>query len=114
MRPKILLLIVCLFIGGCTHYTAVPAERRPIGALYSVKSNVAWSQADEGGIQLWTIDGPLLEALRFVTLNDGDTLFLSTDKDAKLPRFRAHMTPKTIQGLMPRSLPQFPHARDER
>ena len=64
MKPIILLLIVLLFIGGCTYYTAVPAERRDIGALYSVKSNVTWSQADEGGIQVWTIDGPLLEALR--------------------------------------------------
>ena len=96
MRRIILLLIVLFFIGGCTHYTAIPAERKTIGALYSVKSNVTWSQADEGGIQVWTIDGPLLEALRFVTLNDGDTLFLSTDKDAKLPRFRAHMTPNEV------------------
>jgi hypothetical protein len=96
MKPMILLLIVLLFIGGCTHYTVVPAERRAIGPLYSVKSNVAWSQADEGGIQVWTIDGPLLEALRFVTLNDGDTLFLSSDKEAKLPRFRAHMTPNEV------------------
>ena len=96
MRPMILLLIVLLFIGGCTHFTAVPAERRPIGTLYSVQSNVAWSQADEGGMQVWTIDGPLLEALRFVTLNDGDTLFLSSDKEAKLPRFRGHMTPNEV------------------
>ena len=96
MRPMILLLVVLLFIGGCAHYTAVPVERRAIGNLYSVKSNVAWSQADEGGTQVWTIDGPLLEALRFVTLNDGDTLFPSTDKDAKLSRFRAHMTPNEV------------------
>lgn len=104
MRPMILLLIVLLFIGGCTHYTAVPAERRAIGGLYSVKSNVPWSQADEGGIQVWTIDGPLLEALRFVTLKDGDTLFPATDKDAKLPRFRAHMTPNEVAEFFAASL----------
>jgi len=104
MKPMILLLIVLLFIGGCTHSTAVPAERRAIGSLYSVKSNVAWSQADEGGIQLWTIDGPLLEALRFLMLNDGDTLFLSTDKDATLPRFRAHMTPNEVMEFFVASL----------
>jgi hypothetical protein len=96
MKSMILLLIVLLFIGGCAHYTAVPAERKAIGGLYSVKSNVSWSQADEGGMQLWTIDGPLLEALRFVTLNDGDTLFQTSDKEAKLPRFRAHMTPSDV------------------
>ncbi len=96
MRPMILLLVVFLFIGGCAHYTAIPAERRAIGDLYSVKSNLVWSQADEGGIQVWTIDGPLLQALRFVTLKDGETLFLSTDKEAKLPRFRAHMTPSEV------------------
>ena len=104
MKPVILLLIVLLFIGGCTHYTAVPAERRTVGSLYSVKSTVAWSQADEGGIQVWTIDGPLLDALRFVTLNDGDTLFRSTDKDAKFPRFRAHMTPNEVTEFFVASL----------
>jgi hypothetical protein len=61
-----------------------------------VKTNVAWSQADEEGIQVWTIDGPFLEALRFVALNDGDTLFRTTDSDTKLPRFRAHMTPNEV------------------
>jgi hypothetical protein len=104
MQPTILLLIVFLFIGGCAHYTAVPAERKAIGDLYSVKSNVEWCQADEGGIQVWTIDGPLLEALRFVTLNDGDTLFRSTDKDAKLPRFRAYMTPNEVVEFFEASL----------
>jgi hypothetical protein len=96
MRLIILLLTVLAFISGCTHYTAVPPERRTIGGLYSVNSNVSWSEADEGGMRLWTIDGPLLEALRFVTLNDGDTLFQSSDKEAKLPRFRAHMTPNEV------------------
>ena len=107
MKPIILLLIVLLFIGGCTYYTAVPAERRDIGALYSVKSNVTWSQADEGGIQVWTIDGPLLEALRFVTLNDGDTLFRSSNRDAKLPRFRSHMTPNEVVEFFVASLKSF-------
>lgn len=104
MKPKILFLTVLLFIGGCTHYTAVPAERRAIGDLYSVKSNITWSQADEGGIQVWTIDGPLLEALRFVTLKDGDTLFPAADKDDKLPRFRAHMTPNEVVEFFAASL----------
>ena len=31
MKSMILLLIVLLFIGGCAHYTAVPAERRAVG-----------------------------------------------------------------------------------
>jgi hypothetical protein len=96
MRRIILLLIVFFLIGGCAHYTAVRAERRAIGDFYSVKTNVEWSQADEGGMKVWTIDGPFLEALRFVTLKDGDTLFQSTDKDAKLPRFRALMTPNEV------------------
>lgn len=96
MKRMILLTMVLIGIGGCTHYTAVPAERRAIADLYSVKSSVAWSQADEGGIQVWTIDGPLLEALRFVTLSDGDTLFRTSDKEAKVPRFRNHMTPNEV------------------
>jgi hypothetical protein len=104
MRSLILALSVFLFIGGCAYYTAVPAERKTVGDLYSVKSNIEWSQADEGGIQVWTIDGPLLEALRFVTLNDGDTLFRSTGKDEKFPRFRAHMTPNEVVEFFEASL----------
>lgn len=104
MRSTILLSIALLFIGGCAHYTAAPAERRPIGTLYSVKSNVTWSQADEDGIQVWTIDGPLLEALRFVTLKDGDTLFRSADEDAKLPKFRSYMTPGEVVEFLVASL----------
>jgi hypothetical protein len=104
MRATILLLIALLFIGGCAHYTAVPAGRRPIGTLYSVESRVTWSQADEEGVQMWTIDGPLLEALRFVTLNDGDTLFQSADKDEKLPRFRSYMTPSEVVEFLVASL----------
>jgi hypothetical protein len=96
MKPMALFLISLLLIGGCAQYKMVPAERRTVGDLYSVKSSVAWSQGDEGGIPIWTVDGPLLEALRFVTLKDGDTLFPSADKDAKLPRFKAHMTPNEV------------------
>ena len=96
MKYMILLLSVFFFAVSCAHFTAVPAVRKDIGGQYSVKSNVAWSQADEGGRKVWTIDGPLLEALRFITLNDGDTLFPSPDKDAKLPRFKAHMTPNEV------------------
>ena len=105
MRPMVLLLIVLLFIGGCAHYTAVPTERRAIGSVYSVRSSVAWSQADEGGIQLWTIDGPLLEALGFLTLNDGDTLFPYTDKDVKLPRFRNTLLSNTLDLWKARDYP---------
>jgi hypothetical protein len=92
----ILLLIAIFLLVGCLHYQGVPTERRVIGDLYTVKSNVAWSQTNEGGIQMWTIDGPLLEALRFVNLNDGETLFPSKGKDDKSPKFRSHMTPNEV------------------
>ena len=82
MKVKTSLLLLALLISGCAHYTLAPPERRPIGDLYSVESRMAWSRADEGGIEVWTIDGPLLEALRFVSLKDGDTLIPSADKDA--------------------------------
>ena len=104
MKVKISLLLLALLISGCAHYTLAPPERRPIGDLYSVESRMAWSRADEGGIEVWTIDGPLLEALRFVSLKDGDTLIPSADKDAKVPRFRSHMTPNEVAEFFVASL----------
>jgi len=64
MRPMILLLIAFLFIGGCATTRRFPPNERPIGAVYSVKSNVAWSQADEGEYNC----GPL--TARFWRLSD--------------------------------------------
>jgi|GEM_PF-1146609 len=104
MKIKSLLLLLPFLISGCAHYSLAPSEGRPIGDLYSVESRIAWSRADEGGIELWTIDGPLLEALRFISVKDGDPLIQTTDKDARVPRFRAHMTPSEVTEFFVASL----------
>lgn len=99
-----MVFVFCAFISGCAHYSLVPPERRPIGELYSVETRVSWSRAEEGGIEVWTIDGPILQSLRFVTLKEGDALIPSAKKDTKLPRFRSHMTPSEVLEFFTASL----------
>jgi len=97
-------MVLCVFITGCAHYSLVPPERRSIGELYSVETRTSWNRAEEGGIEAWTVDGPLLQCLRFVTLKEGDALFPSAKEDAKLPRFRSHMTASEVLEFFTASL----------
>jgi hypothetical protein len=97
MKRKILIFILILTVAGCAHYTLIQPVRHPIGSLYTVKSQIAWSKAMEGKIELWTVDGPLLEAIRFINgLEDGDNILLIKGKKSNLPHFRAHMTPSEV------------------
>ena len=97
-------VVLCVFITGCAHYSLVLPERRSIGELYSVETRTSWNRAEEGGIEAWTVDGPILQCLRFVTLKDGDALFPSAKEDTKLPRFRSHMTPSEVLEFFTASL----------
>lgn len=86
-----------LFVTGCAHYTLVQPARQPIGDLYTVMTEIPWSKSTEGHIELWTVDGPLLEAIRFINgLEDGDSLLKTGTEKSKLPRFRGHMTPSDV------------------
>ena len=104
MKSLIIAFLFCVFVGGCAHYSLVPPERRSVGEFYSVETRVSWSRAEEGGIEVWTVDGPILQCLRFLTLKDGEALIPSTKKDAKLPRFRSYMTPSEIMEFFAASL----------
>ena len=76
MWPKSILVIVCLILAACQHYSLVPVEKRTIGGAYSIDSQIQWSKATELGLEIWTVDGPLLEAVRFMSgVKDGQPLF---------------------------------------
>lgn len=104
MKSLITVLVFCVFISGCAYYSLVPPERISIGELYSVEPRISWNRAVERGIETWTIDGPLMQCLRFVTLKEGEALIPSADKNAKLPRFKSYMTPSEILEFFTASL----------
>jgi predicted small secreted protein len=74
-RP-LALALVCVTAASCVNYTLVGAGKRTDVGGYSVEPQIAWNKADNLGVQLWTVDGPLLQALRFSpAIKDGGALF---------------------------------------
>lgn len=99
-------LLLCLALIGCAQYSLVPAKRTSIGDLYSVDPQIAWNKSTSGGVELWTVDGPSLEALHFISeVEDGKPLFdIPRAKEEELPVFRAGMGPSEIVELVVDSL----------
>jgi len=98
--------LLCMMLGtGCaTAYSLVEPRRAPIGDLYTVEPQIPWSAAKAGKMELWTVDGPALQAIRFINgLTDGDALFGGRDKE-KRPKFRKAMTPTEIMEFVVDSL----------
>lgn len=87
---------MALILTGCAAYRLVEVRRVAIGDLYTVDPQISWSSSREGKIEMWTVDGPGLQGVRFVKgLEDGEVLFEGNDKE-KRPKFRKQMTPNEI------------------
>lgn len=87
---------LALFLTGCAFYSSIEPRRTPIGDLFTVEPQIPWSKASRGNVEMWTVDGPRLQAVRFVKgLEDGEVLFEGKDKE-KRPKFRKQMTPNEI------------------
>lgn len=112
MRATAVVLAVLVGAAGCAPYSLVEPSRTRIGESYSVEPQIRWtSLRDQGRTELWTVDGPALEHLRFVKdVADGQTLLgraittpgpggRETPEDRQ-PRFRATMTPSEIIELV--------------
>jgi hypothetical protein len=101
-------LLAVILAGGllaaCTNATLVSGNApTTIGNAITVIPAIGWSRFGEGTSEVWTVDGPLLEQLRFMAgLADGDTAIIpSPDKNPtfatsgldtdKAPRFRKGM-----------------------
>jgi hypothetical protein len=111
-RASLALLVVSLFLSGCGHYTLVSSERQVIGEAYSVDSPILWSRTKQWDMEVWTVDGPSLDALRFINgIEDGDTLFPVRNKD-EYPRFRARMTPNEVMEFFLASVKIFSRSID--
>ena len=76
MKRLVLLLGFGLLAAACTHYSKVEPKRTEIGDGYSVEPQIAWNKTRNGDGILWTVDGPLLQALYlYGGLESGDKLF---------------------------------------
>jgi hypothetical protein len=86
-----------LALAGCG-YKLIRAEPHSIGKAYTVHPQIEWSGKKDGDIELWTVHGPGLEAVRFVIgLEAGEGIlepgFFS---DEKFPEFQPDMSPTEI------------------
>ncbi len=101
------ILFVLMGLVSCTYSprNLVKPEPRAIGGAYRVDPQIAWSRiAAFNRMELWTVDGPDLEALRlYYGVQDGDTL-LPTRREQRLPTYEAGMKPHDVVELVLASL----------
>lgn len=102
-RNFVLLAFVC-FIAACTQFTLVDqAKRVTFDDTYSIAPQIAWSKHSEGDIEVWTVDGPLLQELIFFSgIASGKPLFPPQPraKEKELPAFSDKMTALEVRDLL--------------
>lgn len=99
MKQMALIPFSFLLLSACVMgYKPVGPDTQVIGNLYSVEPQITWSSIEQDKRQVWTVDGPALEQVLFVTgLEEGETLVsLPIGDDRELPRFRAAMAPSEV------------------
>lgn len=101
MRQSLFIFVLILMLSGCAMYTLVEPHRTTIGGLYTVDPQIPWSEATSGKTQIWTVDGPALQELRFVNgIADGESPFVGLLEEEKSPKFRKGMTSLEIKDLI--------------
>lgn len=104
MKRFLILLGFLPLLGACTQYSLIEPERVEIGGAYSVDSQISWSKQVVGKTEIWTVDGPGLEAVQFFKgLEDGDTLYKPLP-DEDLPVFESDMRASEVMEFVVDSL----------
>ncbi|MDH5556690.1 MAG: hypothetical protein OEZ03_05020 [Alphaproteobacteria bacterium] len=98
MTRKIIALTILLLATACVPPIVATPPQEPIKiGFYSVTPQIEWNRSMMSTRESWTIDGYALQALRFYTVGDGQTLSGQTDPDGKSPAFHKSMLPNEIQ-----------------
>lgn len=99
-RAALVLTVVAALLAGCARYTLVEPKPRTIADLYTVEPQTRWSAATDSKWEVWTVDGPGLEAIQFLTgLDDGEPLFRAADAQKRMT-FRKTMSPSELAELL--------------
>ncbi len=113
MNPKsVVMLCLALVLVACVppYQLIGPGDTTVEGMRVSIGGN--WNKASpmltpyaRKTAQVWTRDGLLLDRLMIIpAVPDGETVFVSKEKDAALPRFRADMLPHELSELVESSI----------
>lgn len=103
IRTFALVALTCL-LSACVQYTLVEKSKRvTFDDTYSLAPQIAWSKHSEGDVELWTVDGPLLQELLFFSgIANGKPLFPPQPqaKEKELPVFGEKMTALEVRDLL--------------
>ena len=103
------LLLAILLLSGCAPFALVNPERQTVGDVISVQPGMKWNKITQhnyqGNVEVWTLDGAVLNTLLFFTgVPDGEPLFtrrvMGSSQEEKPPVFKASMNPVEIQELL--------------
>jgi hypothetical protein len=106
-----------LALAACTPFTLVNPERQTIGGVISVAPGTKWNKVTmtdfQGAVEVWTLDGPVLNTLVFFTgVADGEPLFtrrqpVGAPAGEKPPVFRSTMNPVEVQELLEATVARY-------
>jgi hypothetical protein len=108
---RLTVLIAALSLSGCQPYTLAQTGRPILVAdNFTVTPDINWSRSAVGNAEIWTVDGPLLENLTFLTnVGKGDPLAptsfwmrleASQQKEGKMPTFDPAMNTLEVADLV--------------
>ena len=91
-------------LAACAEYSLVEAKRQTMAGAYTVDPGIQWSKSKQDKVEMWTVDGPALESVRFYQgLTEGDRLF-KADEEKKLPTYAPTMTASEVMEFVVDSL----------
>lgn len=115
LRPLVAALLLAL--AGCAPYTLVSPERQTVAGVISVAPGVRWNRLAvtdfAGSVEVWTLDGPVLNTLVFFTgVADGEPLFTrrtpaGAPAAEKPAVFRATMNAVEVQELLEATVARY-------
>lgn len=101
-----------LVMTACTQFALVePQKPVKLADTYELDPQIAWSKLSSGPRESWTVDGPLLNQVRFYNgLIDGDSLREVRAKNTTpIPQFRKSMSPLEIRDFVVASFARDNH-----
>ena len=109
--PRAVILLAVALLPGCATITLVNPERQTVGDVISVEPGRKWNKLAmtdyQGRVEVWTLDGAVLNTLVFFTgVPDGEPLFTrrvpmgAARQEEKPAVFRATMNPVEVQELL--------------
>lgn len=117
MKRYAVLIALLTLAGGCAQWELVRPVRVSVGGLYSVQPDTSWNRLVVGHTEIWTLDGVLLQEIRFLRgLKEGDKFLPSpmfSEKYEKMPSYKEGMTPIEVVEFVVASLSQAGMAKVE-